>query len=733
MRKLLLLTFMLIAFQAEAQQSLWKIPITKDIVYAANSADGKYQLYAYEDKMYTIVCLDGASGRELWRKKVVDGPALEALRSYRLWKVIDNQVFLMSDKGRHVFVKLADGTELASIPIPGGEWEDLLTNNSAQTGKRSVPEFGDGWAFYPFSGGSHYVALTTRSEFYKTTMRQSLEPVEEMDGIRMHVMSDSVVFIDVAQKKVVFEQPTILNSTMYSHFFAHKNQMLVFNEDNIASVDLTRGAVDALIPVDPDDPDYFAPYIDASGMSLLVGQDDEQKMYNLKTGQVRWTIAKGGIPGFIDAAYPTKDGGIILFYYSTNDICGVARISADKGTVLWKRDLVEQDGEYQPGHRRKGGIGALQIVSLVASVIATSASRGAAMSSGGGMYNVYSFDFTGALHRDRSSGAYFKTLEMNDNSITFLIAGKYEPVEGSGLKQDDPNNEHILTLDLLTGKTVNAMPCDVVSAFEMKNYNAYAAIENNRLEYMEKGTLIVGVKALYVVTGQNVKAVTFGQGAPELRSVKDDLVYISTRDRDNVQLRYWQLRPFSTSIERTLLARSRPPLLTGSTFESFTSCLDITEDGISSLALASGNPSEAYFAKPVWTKNFEELGVGSIKMADNNEFVSPYPIAGVCVQQGRILLMGRDGIAMLNADGSCSWKKEWDTSPSKTRLGVVLQDKTIAFATGDDLRCIKADCTGTEFVKREAGFDETAVSIQGSAHCIMFYVNSQYIECVKTD
>ncbi len=717
-----------------AQHQLWHIPAPQEIEVSILSPDATTFVTVSGDDSPVLTCHDVPTGKVLWTRPISAPPKMKHVVRFDLWRFVDDVTLLIGEGNVHEFIDVRTGTVVASIPIAGESWSDLVVGSG--DGYRVVPEFGDTWAVFAFDDAFQVISLKNRRGILTTASRRIAEPMEVSNGLLMIRIWDSTFYVDMEMERLVYKGPSDFNSTVYSHFFRWKNDLLIFNEKTINCVNLQTGTVAALLPVDPDDPDYYKPVVVDDRLHLLVGTDGVHTLYECVTGRQVWQTQARVLPEFIDEVVPIRDGRALVTWFAKSDTCGLAGLNLATGRVEWKRAMfVNMERSYEPGHRRSSGMALMQVVSVLASVALSVATSGLAASVGSSYRYFIGVDMTSLLYKAKKSGTVFRILEMDDGSATLLAAGKYSVVPSDDF-QPGKRPEKIFTVSLQDGGIRDVVHCKVLFDHQMESYNAITAIEEDRVIYQRDRTVVFGSTDIYAIRNGRVTALNFGRERPDFLADHGDTLHVrsAVQGRDATEVnKVWRVCVVSDTLQKTLLAWSEKLWLAGCDFDAFTHCYEIHRGEIRAFPLITGDPPKAYWDTPLWTRKFPEMRRSrtTFEYAASRERYWHRPIEGVCIDGRGIVVMGEDELTRIASDGSCQWSRKWDVSPKDTPLGLIRSDGVLYYCSDDVVEMLGDDCANRQIMRVELD-SPYFIHYAPEEHIVLFRQGEGFMECWST-
>ncbi len=726
LRKLVFLFLLLGSFihlppTAAAQSPLaWQANLDATIYYMPMSDDGN-TLMIYTKK--GIKCYDVATGAVRWSRD------MEKLIPGFGGHFVNNSTFVLGNGDHFEIVDVATGTVQKSLPIIGESWKNLRWDPVAKPDLDTMgPHFwGNLGAFY-WDDGFQLI------DFDKgVVIHSSPEPIKAMKYetsgdyalIWARSGADTAYFIDTKNNKLAYQLYTgsnNINASVYQHFVVNNDQMFVMTEKNVLSVNLPTQHIDAILPVDPDDPDVYLPVLTKDATYLLTSDKNLQTMYDGKSGAQMWQTKEGTIPGVAEQFTQiegTGDG--LLATYQKDGKIGFHRVNMKTGAIVWSKILAEQDGSYTPGHHKSSST--LAVLSAVALQIATAAvnrgmnhaggynSRsGWGAGGGGGMsaspYATSHINWAGvanSTNRNQESDGFVKVIDMNNGKATLLLGGKMW-TELSKTSRDKYDGEGFIILNLADGSIVKNLPAAIIS----KPSKKLNAAKDLKYDLIGTSFVVVGSHDVQVLRGEALESFSFGE---------EDITYIGADDKqvefvcdhDGDYWDYWSIDPTVTPSKKTLLARSLKNNFVFDGTAQFNSTLYFDKDNLQAFPLMSGDAaSKPEFKNPTWQlteKDLDKLDVGNLTKNKNNTD----DLQGIRVDGNEVYLLGTDRIGKAVISDQCRWADKWDPDAEKKVLGVTAYGKGLVYDCGSYCTILANDCTGTELGKHKISFGYASI------------------------
>ncbi|MBS1910357.1 MAG: hypothetical protein JST22_00085 [Bacteroidetes bacterium] len=755
MKQLFLLLILLAVVNAvHAQPADWHHKAGLEIRYSTTAPNGSRILYLTRDDETVVTCVNVQTGAKEWSRP------LGKLKEYRVVRFIGNDTVLVGNGNKYEFLNARDGALITSIPISDEAWSDLAWEEKADEGSDTLrPYFEGGIGIYYFDESFQILDLEKLSVVYQSPMPIRKVHYYKWDNVLMiQPLSgvDTFYFVDLHEKRVVYkvskyDEP--LNSSVYQPFAISLNELLLFNERDIQSIDMTTGKVNAKIDVDPDDPEFYAPIIFNKGLYLLVSDDNVQKLYHTKDGKLLWQTPEGAIPGIVEQMIELPNNEALMLGYESDGKTTVYKINTVTGQKLWSRLIFIQDGELKPGHKQGGKFWAT--VGTIALTVARSYLRGAGRSYSYGsssdlMYRNDPFGRYGSfnrfdqenyerdmrtinglynkwVNRQKKSDGYATVVRRMDDRITFAVAGKIYPPNDDGTTRDY-TGEALMTLNLNDGSVAESKPFQMFSKAE---YSGFNAVTDMKIQAFDSTQVLVGVHDIYVLRGNALEQVPFGDGQTlkMLKTGVDEITVMA--DSDGERFDYWRINVAGPATRRFLIARSTQANVTFLDSASVSTSIRFTEDHIEAFPLIEGNATDASFASPKWKlseKDLDKMNIGDLdnKVAPDNR------TQGISIVGGDVLLMGGDGLGFVSSDGACRWSYEWSPKQDVKKLGVTKVGSAIAYSLGKITKCYGTDCPSKEIGSHKISPSDCEVSITQNGAMIVVDRDEGEIHCYRT-
>jgi outer membrane protein assembly factor BamB len=719
----------LAATTAFAQKPAWELKLGTEIYNPTLSPDGKHLLYFTRQDAVSATCIDVSSGTKLWSKP------LKNFKQYRIGRFIGNDTVLVGQENRYEFLNARDGSVIKTLPIIGDDWSDLRWEEKADAENDTLrPYFKGSIGIFYFDDGTQILDLKHLSIIHQTEESPSKIKYKEWENVLLINPTsggDSIYFVDVDNGKLLYKasKDNDLNSSVYQPFAVSNGEMLLFNEDNIQSIDLATARQDAIIPVDPDDPEFYSPVIFKKGLYLMVSDEGIQKLYNAKDGKLLWETAKGAVPGIAEQIVELPNDEALLMGYEEDGKMTTYKINANTGKTLWKKDLFVQDGKLETGHKEGSKVWAT--IGKIAVLMLTMPSRyntrwGGNSYSGFGFgyhdgfgfgYNenpFYRSERDAAVRRannmynswintKKSSDGYTYVLTTNDKQVMLATAGKVYSLK-DGKPSENYDGEGILTLNLADGSVVSWTKCEMLAKSESGDFNAYKDLNVTKLDSAQT---LVGTHEVYILRGDNVEKFSFGEETLSfINAGPNAITFVSNHDGDYYD--YWRIDASSVPSRKHLIARSTYPNVVFHDSLDVSTMLRVDEKGIAAYPVKDGDVSDASFASPKWSLADDDLD--KLELGDLGEKVGyTNRMQGIRIAGGDVYLMGEDALAYVSSDGTCRWTEQWEPELLKTKVGVTTLGHGLIYSTGDITSMLSNQCPPRVIGRDKIDFSDSVV------------------------
>jgi outer membrane protein assembly factor BamB len=726
---------LLAAAPAIAQVSKWESKLKTEIYNPVISPNGKHMLFFTDDDSIVVHLANLGTGAEEWNK------TLNKFKQFRVSRFIGNDTVLVGEENRYEFLNAKDGSLYKSLPIVGDSWNDIVWENTADENDDTLrPYFEGDLAIFYFDDGMQILDLANASIIHQTETSPGKIRYKKWDNMMMiNPVSggDSVYFLDMTAKKLVYtasKDKNDINSSVYQPFVASLGTLLLFNEDNIQSIDITTGKENATIDVDPDDPELYTPVIFKNSLGLLVSDEDVQKMYDAKTGKLLWSTPQDSVPGVIDQLVELPNEQGLMMAYESGGKMKAYKIDAKTGKILWKHALFVQDGSYEPGHKEGSKVWAT--IGKIALTIAVSyLSRGSYGSGYHGSLSDPNYFFRQSqwdmqnqwqrryyerqrdeqrrdinnmynswINKKKKSEGYVTVLNQDSTSVMLVSAGKIYNAEDDGSAREY-DGEGIMKLNIADGKILSQTKCPMISAAENKNFNA---VKDLNIQKFDSARTLLGVHDLYVLRGDSLEHMNFGDGTLAfINSGRNELTFWA-HDDDKETYDYWRVDVASVPATKYLIARSYTKnLVFGDTSRAVNTTLLVTEDSIAAFPVRTGDIAAGTFTNPKWVLDEDALDKLDLGRLDKN-ITAMDSLQGIRIDGGDVILMGDDGLGFVSSDGACRWSNEWSPSLFKKKLGVSHIGDAIVYSTNGVTQVISTKCP-VEKVTEEISYSDTMI------------------------
>lgn len=741
---LLTLGFLLFAERSAVAQ--WSHNYDAELYSPSLSSDGKYLAVTTEND--TLDVYDAGSGKKLWSRP------LTTYNPFFTTMFTSKGALLLAAGKSYYFLDPATGKELATLPIEGESWRDLefdMNHKDPETDTLK-PYFVDDIGIFYFDEGLQVVDLAEQKLIYSSPASLSGVKYEKWDNLLMIMPSgaDSIYIFNTKEKRLALRFDAYQarpSASLYQHMLVHNDQLLFLTESNILCFDLKTQKRTAIMEVDPDDPDVYIPVNGKDGFYLMVSEDDRQKLYDAKSGAKLWETKEDSVPGYVEQIhYDVNDKDAIIHTYHDDGKIGLYRLAMSDGKVIWSQIVAEQDGSYVSGHKR--GSKTMAFIAAAVMQIAKQAIRQSQLRARPGEFGTHNRmmddmhrrrwrredrqlwnNLRKSINKNQSSEGYVKTLEINDKTITLLLAGRlYNTIKGSEQKEYD--GEGILVLDVKTGKVLKHENFVIVA----KNTDMKNVIDDLKTQTVGDAHVTVGYNTVCVVRDDNVEEIPFGESALTY-IVSDDtsLVFSVNENEDGDIFDYWLLDPAINPSKKTLIARSVSQNIVFQNPSLASVSFNFTDDEIQAFDPIVNTITPTSFSSPKWKVTEDDLGtldVGNFSNARNGLD----PLNGARITSTGLYLLGSDKIGKVALDGKCRWAYGWEPNLLLNKMELTEIGNTLVFSTGEDCRIMKNNtCEGGNIGKHEIDFVDSAIlTDQASNMVILIDKDDGKIHCYPT-
>ena len=712
---------LLIPSAAPAQDS-WSMELDTELKNPVMSENGHYLVYGNDDTE-SAECVDAKTGTKLWSRELKDFDKWEILR------FVGDSVVLVGQENRYEFLRSSDGTVLKTLPIIGKDWDDLEWQKQAEEKMEPVrPYYRANIGIYYFDDGTQIVDLEKQEIIMESEDTPSKLQYKDWGNAMMILPrggTDSIWIIDFEKREVVFRGSTDdydLNTDLYQPFAMNENEILLFNEKNITSIDIKGGTVNSVMEVDTDDADFFFTSDLPDGSYLIASEDDVQSFYRTKDGTLLWQTPEDTIPGIVEQLIDLGKEQALLLTYHDRDAT-IYKVNTQNGEIAWKRLLFKQRSDLETGHKEGSKFGAMLkslAVSMLTNMVLGPADRsGMRFNSSTGLYTYYSDPFgrsnrwerrqamnsayNSFLSRKKKTEAYMDIVTQNEKEVVMVVAGRaYDPANE---KWRDADGEGVFTIDLNDGSLKTSAKA-LMLADKGGDLNAYTDLKKVQLP-VAGATALLGVNDIYVEREGVLERLAFNEEKISfLGSTDSTLVFMA--DNDEELYHYWLLDAKTNPSTLYLLARSEDPNFVFVDTAAFAQTLQFSDYTLTGHPMAKGIPGEITLPSAVWTLTEDDMDEMEIGRLTKNQGAGD-PIQGIRATPDGTFLMGEDAIAFVSLDGTCRWVHEWDPSRTEITLQPTVIAEHIVFALGDEVQVIKNDCAGTVVAVHEIDFGDSAV------------------------
>lgn len=725
---------------ADAQSSKWTINVGADVEYSTFSPDGERLLTITNDDYAVATCVNTRNGAKLWTR------TLEDFEQYKVCRFLNNDSVLLGQKRVYELVNATNGSVLGTLPIADESWDDLRVEYSTDPDHDSLsPYFDGGIGIFYFDRAMQILDLEKFTVLYQTGWSPNKIKYYRWGPALMinpRGGGDTIYFVDVTKRAMIYKVSAYdsdINSSVYQPFAATASELLLFNERNIESIDMATGKKNATIEVDPDDPEYYSPVIFKDALYLMVSDDDIQTMYRTKDGVQLWKTQPEEIKGLVEQVIELPNDEAILVTYDLEGLVSAIKVNATTGKIAWRRPLFVQESRLEPGH--KEGSRFLAALATIAVSVGKAYLRSALNSSlnqshwrrdpSTGLiepnYRYNSFAarrereadrefvnnmYNSWVNKKKVTPGYASLVTRDEKQMTLALVGRiYEPVKGTA---DTYDGEAMLTVNLGDGSIAQSRPFEMLGRSDTKGFNAF---RDMRMVSVGSFKVLVGIHDVYVVRGEAVERISFGESAVTLLDSSSTSISIMVNHDDEIY-DFWRYDVSGPTTQQALIARSQYAnvLLLDSIAPATT--IRYTPERIEAFPLITGVVTDASFATPKWT--LTEADLDKMEFGDLDENVGAKTrTQGIAVIGGDVFFLGDDGLAFVSSDGGCRWSKEWSPDVLRQRLGVTKVGDAVAYSMGSNTRVFATACPGAEIGSVESSFTSTDVRLTDSGTLVV--------------
>ena len=715
---------------------VWTRDLDTELKNPILSPGGLYMVYGNDDTE-AAECVEVATGKVLWTRP------LEDFDKWGVMRFVGDSVVLMGQLDRYEFVRPSDGEVLSTIKLIDKDWGELTWEYQvAEEGMEPIrPHFRANIGIFYFDDGLQILDLEKRTVIMESDDPPSKLQYREWGNVMMILSrggSDSIWAIDYKQRKVILRasqddyeintklyQPFALNDSEESEYDVEKErdespsatEMLLFNSENIVSINPADGSVNATLPVETDDVDFFFTVLHDKQMHVFVCDDNEQRFYHSSTGELLWTIPEDTIPGLIDKVQDLGDGNGLLFGYH-DDVATLYKVNMSDGSIAWRRPMFRYRGGYEPGHKEAGGFGAAlktMMVSMLINMVAGPAQRGGFRTNpytgirsyhSGSSYRqrqtMINNIHQGFLAKEKKVKAYMDVVSQEGDEIVLVIAGDAH-------NYDDPNwreaeQEGVYRLNLKDGSIIEETKTPLLADKDGK-LNAYADLKLIQLPVAE-AQAIVGVHDIYIVRGGEIERSPYGEETITFLGNSDSTVSFQT-DFDEERYEIWTLDASIKPSRYMMASRSDEPNFVASADTTVViQTVQFNDYLITAHPIVRPTPGKVTMTPASWTlteDDIDELEIGSLTKGTGFSD----PLQGIRSDTNGVLLMGDDGVAYISADGSCRWSREWDPNRLEITVFPKFVGNYLIYGLGDDNAIVRLDCSGTEIANHDISYTDS--------------------------
>jgi outer membrane protein assembly factor BamB len=688
-----------------AQKPDWNIDVDEEIMYPQLSTNGNYLVYYVDRDEHNVECINVKTGAKIWSKTLADFS--DGFSGH----FIDNETFLLGNQNRYEFVRTSDGSIAKTLPIIGESWDDDYLGTAATPSRLGIlePYYVGNMGIFYFEDGFQILDLKKQSVIHQSECTSRIG-YEKWENMLLLVASgcDSIYVLDTTTSKMVFKMEMgsgELNDRVLQHFVVYKDQMFLFNEDNILSIDLKNQSVAAILPVAPDDPDMYLTVPASQGLYLLTSMDDKQMLYDGRTASLLWETKEGEIPGLADQIrLYDNDRTAVMITYQEDGKVGAYKIDMKTGKLLWSRLLFEQDGSYVPGHLKASKTG-----SVIGAIALSTAMN---MLSGPNSRTRYRPNWAAldaGLYKEKQSDGYTYFLDTANTDRVTLVMGGQIYTELKKTARDTYDGEGIVILDIKDGSVVKHEPRFIIA--ESDKEGDYNAVRFMTVSSHRTGDIIVGSRDIYIVHKSDIQHFAFDPKNDQLNYMSrlDSSIAVSVNHADE-WYDYWIIDITSHPAHKTLCARSVKKNFVMQDTLLFQTRLYYNDDGeLLGYPLTAGDVTEANLSSAAWKLSEDDLDEMEIGSLEENVSVSD-SIQGIRVSGNSIFLMGDDALGKVSFDGKCRWSHVWWPQPEKTRLGLTEVGSYLVYSSGAKTVILDSECNKSTVVgEHTIVFDDVRV------------------------
>lgn len=723
MKTLILLFFVLGASVCAAQKPDWSIVVDEDIVSYQLSSTGTYLVYHVDRDEDNLHCVNVKTGKKLWSKTLPEDSEKFPGR------FVDTETLVLGSGKNYEFIQLNDGKVLKTLPIIGDSWSDLAGGVSVSVmgigggdpNAHASPFFRGNLGIFYFDDGFQILDLKKQKVIHQSECDITQVQYEYWDNMVMVIPQngcDSIYILDTLTNAMLYRMElgsASLNSRVLQHFAVHNDQMLLFNEDNILCINLVLQNVEAILPIDPEDPDAYLTFTTDKGLYLLTSSDNVQTLYNARDGSVLWATTEGAIPGLVDKVQLYNNGkeAVLISYNQEDGKVGAYKVDMATGGVLWSRLLFEQDGSYEPGHLKGSKTGAL-IGAYLLSAAANMLDRGQRV--GSMTYRRTYYPNMAAiergLYKQKSSEGYVIILDTsNTTKLTLAMGGHiYSELPTKKEDRDEYDGEGFLVLDIKDGKILEHKPYPIIATSNKED--TYNAVKFMTVSTHKNAEVVVGSHDVYVVRNTGIERFPFHPEYDDVGFISrlDSSVAILVENTEDNLYSYWVFDVLSkATTDNVLCARSTEKNFVFQDTTLFGIMVEYHDgEEIVAYPLMTGEVSSPDKRVPLWKLSEDDIDAMEIGSLENNSSSSD-KFQGIRVSRGDVYLMGEDGLAKISRDGKCRWVHEWEVDKEESVLGLTEVGKYLVYSMANKTKVLANDCKGTVVGEHEIDSDDTKI------------------------
>lgn len=686
------------------------------------SPDGSIMYVLSEiDDGYIIEFYETTSGKLLWDMALTELPDIGV--SFN--RILLDGAALLCTGNEIIFAESKSGKVLKKIPLLCETWDDIENVVELSGGKNSGANFlqQNDMGILGSENGLQIIDYTNKSVIYSSNVdAETIVAIQYGDIMQIKlrnggwsVLEDSIYFFDASKKEMIHKgimKDLIYNDRLYLPWYNYKNTFILALAESVLFIDLDSKKIVSTEIMNPNEPDNLSFHIINDELCMLATTETEHKLFDGK-GKIKWEIPRSEVPGVFEGIYNINNRYIGLHYDNEESKACICSINPENGKILWNVPIFEYEGYFQTGHQKES-LGMTFLKATAATVASAALSR--AMST---RYYRPVYDAIAAAYYQKSSEAFAKIIQSDDNSVTVACYGNLQSLTDGG----ETYKETLLKVDLEKGNILSENDVKLFSGGDFES-----VIDKLEVVYLKDAVAIIGYWNVYILSGGKLETLKFNSESINLLSQTDDEFVIFTYNSDDDIYDYYKIDVSSHKL--TLLARSESPRnFVDTDYFSFKNSYIINDDGFFAfkpISAAYPLPTRGFSSPPEnnsadWNMLWDKLDIGDIEISDcekeiyeiqkkNPNYYFPYYVAGISVRNDNIIFMGEDGLAYAKQDGSCNWSKEWSPECEETAWGVSRIGNWLVYSTGDDTKLIKNDCEGATLASYNFNYDDILIS-----------------------